>query len=241
MSARNSSRENLMNIRKAVCRTIASRVPQLGGTVGVPPGWSCHLRVNGALSVSVVVGRASPASIARGQNQWRFGYRSQRKPDILIVARIDAGSTDVRDYFVLPFLFLPADAWLTVSGRNYRRLEGFRSRNALSVLRIMRSKESLWVMQMPDQREFSRARRCVAVEALAKEGRCRAGESFARWRCEGACVHGSAYFGRQGCFRALRHSQRSIGSSGIPGKSKFRHWADRRRGIARRESQRPLA
>jgi hypothetical protein len=75
------------------------------------------------LRVTVVVGRSTSA---RGHNNWRFGYRSKAKPDILIVARIGDGCAHVQDYFILPFIFLPRGSWLTVSGVNYLRLERFR-------------------------------------------------------------------------------------------------------------------
>jgi len=122
-----ATRTTLRAIRKAVCVDLVSGIRRAGGTVDVPPGWSCQLLVNGELKVSIVVGRTSLSHVASNQNQWRFGYRSLRKPDILIVARIDQGSSEVRDYFVLPFVFLPAGSWLTVSGINYERLERFRS------------------------------------------------------------------------------------------------------------------
>jgi DNA invertase Pin-like site-specific DNA recombinase len=126
-SALSANREHLRNLRKTLCRDIAAHIPQLGGTVTLPPGINGQLRVNGELNVTVVLGRTTPGNAFRKQNQWRFGYRSQRKPDILIVARVELGGSSVRDYYVLPFLFLPTGSWLTVSGINYLRLEPFRS------------------------------------------------------------------------------------------------------------------
>ena len=119
-------RERGQNLRHAICDGIAARVPEVGGCVRMLSR-SCQMRINEEFTVAVVLGRAAPCQVSRGQNQWRFGYRSQAKPDILIVARIDPGSSCARDYFVLPFSFLPGGSWLTVSGINYLRLEGFRS------------------------------------------------------------------------------------------------------------------
>jgi DNA invertase Pin-like site-specific DNA recombinase len=113
-------------LRRAICEDISARVPEFGGCVRMLSR-GCQMRINEEFTVTVVLGRTTPWQVARGQNQWRFGYRSQRKPDILIVARIDPGSSCARDYFVLPFSFLPGGSWLTVSGINYLRLEGFRS------------------------------------------------------------------------------------------------------------------
>src|SRR3989344_2753942 len=116
-----ANRTNNLKLRKVICKNITERVRQLGGTVCELRG--CQLRINEELSVAVVVCRSPPS---RRCNPWRFGYRSQRKPDILIVARIDGdGRSCVKDFFVLPFIFLPHGSWLTVSGINYQRLERF--------------------------------------------------------------------------------------------------------------------
>jgi hypothetical protein len=112
-----------LKLRKIICTNITKHVYELGGTVRRLHG-SCQLRVNEELTVTVVVGRSVSS---RGHNNWRFGYRAQRKPDILIVARIGTDDASVQDYFILPFVFLPRGSWLTVSGINYQRLEPFRS------------------------------------------------------------------------------------------------------------------
>jgi DNA invertase Pin-like site-specific DNA recombinase len=125
-SARLANHQNLRRLRKAISQDMAIRIPELGGTVKLSPGCNSQLRINEAINATVVIGRTSCTGAARNQNHWRFGYRSRQKPDILIVARVDHGSSTVRDYYVLPILFLPAGSWLTVSGVNYRRLEGFR-------------------------------------------------------------------------------------------------------------------
>ena len=122
-----ANRENLRSIRKALCGEIVTHIRRAGGTVEMFPGCNCQLRVNGELNMTIALGRTSAAGALYGQNQWRFGYRSRQKPDLLIVARVDNASSFVRDYYVLPFIFLPAGSWLTVSGSNYKRLDGFRS------------------------------------------------------------------------------------------------------------------
>jgi DNA invertase Pin-like site-specific DNA recombinase len=135
-TARISNRENLYKIRQTICREIVAGIPAFGGTVNKPPGRNCQLQVNGELNVTVVVGRTSPGSHVRKQNYWRFGYRSQQKPDILLVARVEQGSSSVLDYYVLPFIFLPGGSWLSISGKSYRRLEGFRSRSLVPFFKL---------------------------------------------------------------------------------------------------------
>lgn len=121
-----ASREYSRNLRKLLCDLICEGITQVGGTARALSK-SCQLRLNEELTVTVVLGRSAPSSRSLGQNQWRFGYRSHKKPDFLIVARVDEGSEAPRDYFVLPFGFLPHGAWVTTSGVNYKRLEGFRA------------------------------------------------------------------------------------------------------------------
>jgi len=122
---RNCVRSHSSKIRSDIRNTIVDGVRKLGGVVAMPPGHTCQLRINGEINVTITIGRTSPASARHSQNYWRFGYSSKQKPDMLIVARLDRGK--VMDYYILPYLFLPAGAWLSVSGINYRRLEGFRT------------------------------------------------------------------------------------------------------------------
>jgi DNA invertase Pin-like site-specific DNA recombinase len=115
------NRLNNMELRRKVCTQIISGVEGWGGAVRRRR--NCRLRINDELTASVVVGRQAPSS---SHNRWRFGYRSVRKPDLLIVARVEPGSQEPIDYYVLPYMLLPRGAWLTVSGINYNRLERFR-------------------------------------------------------------------------------------------------------------------
>jgi hypothetical protein len=118
-----ANRTNNLKLRKEICRDIVSRVTTCGGTVVQLRG--CQLRINDELNATIIAGRSSPSS--GSSNRWRFSYRSQRKPDILVVARMEPVEHRVKDYFLLPFLFLPHGTWITVSGINYERLGRFHS------------------------------------------------------------------------------------------------------------------
>ena len=118
-----ANRTNNLKLRKEVCQDIVSRVTASGGAVVQLRG--CQLRINDELNATVIAGRTSPSS--GSSNRWRFSYRSKRKPDILVVARMEPIANCVKDYFLLPFLVLPHGTWITVSGINYERLERFRS------------------------------------------------------------------------------------------------------------------
>lgn len=122
-----------LNLRKSICEAIAVEVTEAGGVVSKLPG-SCQLLVNNEVVVTVVAGR-SPR-YERPQNQWRFGYRSRRRPDVLVVARVDPAGRVV-DYYILPYLFLARGAWITVSGKNYERLDSFRTETLAPLTEIL--------------------------------------------------------------------------------------------------------
>jgi DNA invertase Pin-like site-specific DNA recombinase len=109
-------------LRKTIMRDIVTQVSRLGGTVKAMPR-NCQLLINGELTINVLISRP----VTRGPGRWRFGHLSRKKPDILLVARVDKWSDSIMDYFVLPFLFLPHRSWVTVSGFGTSRLDGFRS------------------------------------------------------------------------------------------------------------------
>ncbi|MCW0221516.1 MAG: recombinase family protein [Prosthecobacter sp.] len=117
------NRLNNLEIRREMRRKIMSGVPERGGSTSVD--WKFHPRINSEFTVSVGVGRTKSSSPV-GSNEWQFGYRSNKKPDFYIIARVDKIGTTIRDYFVIPYIFLPHGAWLTVSGKNYSRLNAFR-------------------------------------------------------------------------------------------------------------------
>lgn len=116
-----------LTIRREMKRTIMKEVPKHGGSTSLDP-FIFQPRINGEFTVSSGVGRTYFGS-KPGQSLWQIGYRSKKKPDIFIIARAEPMGPAVRDYYVLPYIFLPHGAWLTVSGRNYARLESFRTDN----------------------------------------------------------------------------------------------------------------
>ena len=126
LSERNANREDLQRLRTTITDEIVKQLTARGCAVGAPRHRGSELCIDGRLNITVVLGRARKSGVSVGHNEWQFGHRSARESHILIVARIESATSSVRDYFVLPFLFLPPGAWVTVSGRNYVRLEPFR-------------------------------------------------------------------------------------------------------------------
>jgi DNA invertase Pin-like site-specific DNA recombinase len=121
-------RERLGLLRRQIVREIATHVPKYDGTVElVSSRTKCELRINNEMLVSVVLGRELQPFERYGRRQWRFAYRSKRKPDILIVARVEHAGGKILDYIILPFIFLPAGPWTMVQGVHYQRLESFRT------------------------------------------------------------------------------------------------------------------
>jgi DNA invertase Pin-like site-specific DNA recombinase len=117
--------ESSLVLRNAICEEFAGQVRRRGGLATILP--RNQIRINNELTAAVVLGRTVPSATPHIQSVWQFGYRSRAKPDLMIVARLERGCSSVQDYFALPFLFLPAGSWVTISGFNYLRLEGFRA------------------------------------------------------------------------------------------------------------------
>ena len=131
-----SNRDGLRRIREGICSEVAAAIRNYGGSAQFYPQSKFLFRVNNEIDVTVALGRTAPSHSRYGHNRWRFGYRSQRKPDILIIARVDHAESSPRDYFFLPYMFLPAGTWLTVSGANYRRLKGFHAASLAPFLQL---------------------------------------------------------------------------------------------------------
>jgi hypothetical protein len=137
-----ANRELGLKVRRNICKEVIERMPYFGGSARLPR--NSQLVVNEELTVSIVTGRLAPSNSSPDYQQWQFGYRTQRKPDILMVVRVDRGANRVLDYYFLPFSFLPGGSWLTVSGINHQRLEGFRTDSLDSFLELC-ARESLEV------------------------------------------------------------------------------------------------
>lgn len=114
-----------IEIRNELRQRIANGVIERGGSARILPKIR-QMRINSEFTVAVGIGRTKNSSPS-GSNEWQFGYRSIKKPDLLVLARVDSVGNSIRDYFVLPYVYLPHGAWLTISGKNYERLQNFRT------------------------------------------------------------------------------------------------------------------
>jgi hypothetical protein len=104
---------------------IAAEVARRGGTTRMLERHS-HLRINEEVTVTVCIGRTRPA---RPRSRWRFDYKSRKRADILVIARIDDATDTIQDYVVLPLSFLLHGNLLMISGRSYARFSDFTSKS----------------------------------------------------------------------------------------------------------------
>lgn len=98
-------------------------IPKRGGVVSPSP-FNKQIVINNEFVASVFISRLK----TKGPRIWQFGYRSERKPDIVIGARVAERGGPIVDYFILPFMFLPHGSWITTSLSSGLRLERFRSK-----------------------------------------------------------------------------------------------------------------
>jgi hypothetical protein len=122
---RKTKRGSNQDKRKAVFAEIATEVARRGGTTRMLERHS-HLRINEEVTVTVCIGRTRPA---RPRSRWRFDYKSRKRADILIIARIDDATDTIQDYVVLPLSFLLHGNLLMISGRSYARFSDFTSKS----------------------------------------------------------------------------------------------------------------
>jgi hypothetical protein len=97
--------------RTAMNNEIIEGVQRLGGSARLLRGGSV-LTINDELSLSTSVVRR--VTTEHGDKRWIFGYKTRRRPDILIVARAAADRDALRDYFFMPYLLIGRN-WLTFS------------------------------------------------------------------------------------------------------------------------------
>lgn len=120
---RNTRRTGVhLRLKRTMCKEIQTEITRRGGTVEFLGG-SCRMLINNELIATIAMG-FTPRSAS--YNWFQFTYSGRRRPDLLIVARINDDGR-VFDYYILPFPFLTRTRYITASGRAYHRLESFRS------------------------------------------------------------------------------------------------------------------
>lgn len=91
----------LRRLHPDVVQSVVRRVIAAGATVA-SSGDTDLLRINDEFSLSIVVVRCLETST--GSLRWKVRLDQGLRPDLTIAVRMDAGNTDIRDYYVLPWL-----------------------------------------------------------------------------------------------------------------------------------------
>jgi DNA invertase Pin-like site-specific DNA recombinase len=105
-----------------VARVVAD-VAAAGGTVWQDPV-NDLLTVNEEFSASLVIVRCSETPT--GGLRWKIRLDSGLRPDITIVARMEAGNETIRDYYLLPWLDLGDEPNLRLAPENGILLDAYR-------------------------------------------------------------------------------------------------------------------
>ncbi len=107
---------------QVVEQTVAS-IEALGAGVRVDPVTDL-LTINEEFSASLAIVRCARTST--GGCRWKIRLDTSLRPDITIVARMDAGNVDVQDYYLLPWIDLGTAARLRLSEENGVFLDAYR-------------------------------------------------------------------------------------------------------------------
>jgi hypothetical protein len=112
------------DVRKGLIEEIKEQIAKRGGNVSVSP-WNKQLLINDEFTVNVFISRLK----TKGPRVWQFGYRSEKKPDIVLGARVDERGGPITEYYVLPFMFMPHGSWVTTSMTSGNRLGRFKCKD----------------------------------------------------------------------------------------------------------------
>jgi DNA invertase Pin-like site-specific DNA recombinase len=115
------SRGKNADMRKALIEEIKEKIARRGGNVSVSP-WNKQLLINDEFTVNVFISRLK----TKGPRVWQFGYRSEKKPDIVVGARVAERGGPITEYYLLPFMLMPHGSWVTTSMTSATRLDRFR-------------------------------------------------------------------------------------------------------------------
>jgi DNA invertase Pin-like site-specific DNA recombinase len=116
--------------RTAMNEEVIEGVRSRGGTARPLPG-GYMLRINDEISLSTSVVRL--VTTDHGDKRWLFGYKTQKRPDILILARVAEDREVLRDYFFIPYLLIGRN-WITCSDGRRSGVEPF---EATSLTRLI--------------------------------------------------------------------------------------------------------
>jgi DNA invertase Pin-like site-specific DNA recombinase len=106
---------------KVIERTVAG-IRALGASIGVDPATDL-MTINEEFTASLSIARC--AENDRG-HRWKIRLDTGLRPDITIVARMEAGNQDIRDYYLLPWIDMGEAARLRLGDDNGVFLDAYR-------------------------------------------------------------------------------------------------------------------
>lgn len=109
-------------LRKSVLEDVAEEIATRGGVVARDRDCT-QVCVNEELEIAIVAGCSDPAC---GKNQWHLRRRALSRPDILVIARVDDRTSEIKEYILVPLLLLPNESWLTITKRRLEKMSVYR-------------------------------------------------------------------------------------------------------------------
>jgi DNA invertase Pin-like site-specific DNA recombinase len=113
----------LRALHPQVVASVVADIEAAGGAVRQDPATDL-LTINQEFSASLVIARC--LETAAGGQRWKIRLDSGLRPDITIAARMDAGNTAIRDYYLLPWLELGSEPNLRLAPENGVLLDAYR-------------------------------------------------------------------------------------------------------------------
>ncbi len=119
-----------LEINRALRRHHPELIEEMSTSIQRAGGWAVRdpdtdlLTVNGEFTVSLVVARCKPTPA--GSHRWRIRFDASLRPDITVVARMDAANLLAFDYYVFPSIDFSAQALPTLEDNGFT-LDAYRT------------------------------------------------------------------------------------------------------------------
>lgn len=126
---------HLRLLHPEIVSEVTQGIEATGGAVGIDPATDL-LTVHGELTVSIVVVRchATPAGTLR----WKLRLDTGLRPDLTIVARLDADNRRPRDFYILPWIDVGSGETLKMAEWNGLHLDAYRVDDLAPLYHLLR-------------------------------------------------------------------------------------------------------
>ncbi|MEH3117238.1 MAG: recombinase family protein [Methylorubrum populi] len=126
---------HLRLLHPEIVSEVTQGIEATGGAVGIDPATDL-LTVHGELTVSIVVVRchATPAGTLR----WKLRLDTGLRPDLTIVARLDADNRRPKDFYILPWIDVGSRETLKMAELNGLHLDAYRADDLAPLYHLLR-------------------------------------------------------------------------------------------------------